>query len=150
MATSSFAGFWTGWWWGHCMLMQNRTLTSARPAMTAQGGFPTFAPRLSDDKVVPKLAVRLSTKEPRITSEPRYICGRARRTFEAGGDIHPLPEDIVVLEDVSGRDTDAEFDAVGDPTPRSDPPCRPRSRNAPRSISDGRGKGVKNPKSTQT
>ena len=41
-----------------------------------------------------------------------------------GGDIHPLPEDIVVLEDVSGRDTDAEFDAVGDPTPRSDPAQR--------------------------
>ena len=55
--------------------------------------------------------------EPRITPEPRYRCARARRTFEAGGDIHPLPEDIVVLEDVSGRDADAEFDAVGGRTP---------------------------------
>ena len=27
---------------GRCMLMQNRTLASARPAMTAQGGLPTF------------------------------------------------------------------------------------------------------------
>jgi hypothetical protein len=44
--------------------------------MTAQGGFPTFAPRLSDDKVVPKLAVRLSTKEP--LSLPKIPSGLAR------------------------------------------------------------------------
>ena len=53
MATSSFAGFWTGWWWGHCMLMQNRTLASARPAMTAQGGLPTFLLEALNGRIAP-------------------------------------------------------------------------------------------------
>ena len=52
MATSSFAGFWTGWWWGHCMLMQNRTLASARPAMTAQGRYPPSAISMNERRVI--------------------------------------------------------------------------------------------------
>jgi hypothetical protein len=73
MATSSFAGFWTGWWWGHCMLMQNRTLASARPAMTAQGGLPTFLLEALNGRIAP------------TTAAPNGLAG----TFEADIPVGP-------------------------------------------------------------
>ena len=38
---------------GRCMLMQNRTLASARPAMTAQGGLPTFLLEALNGRIAP-------------------------------------------------------------------------------------------------
>jgi hypothetical protein len=53
--------------------------------------------------------------EPRTTPNRDTDAAGLGGRCDARGGIHSLPEDFVGLEDVFGRDADAEFDAAGGP-----------------------------------
>jgi hypothetical protein len=48
------------------MLMQNRTLASARPAMTAQGGLPTFLLEALNGRIAPMAVIPGRLGVPRM------------------------------------------------------------------------------------